>query len=599
MMTALLAVTALTLFCLGAGAAALRAAGLLGRLGRAEGLGWSFALGFGLLGWLIFWLALLGWLQPWAIAACCVLALPGLLALRDGKAERGAWSWRAWIVLAVLALIMALDGLEALAPPADADSLAYHFALPRRILDAGHLLFIERALDSASPQLVQMTYLAALALGGEQALTLWCMVSGWGIGLLTYGLARRHLPLDWSLALAAVVLSLPAMLYAGGTGQVEPRTAMFVLVAVVAAIEARTPGALAPALVAGLACGFLVASKYTGLLPAFVCGVAVLSGRNGIRGALVFGVALLLMGGQWYGWNAWNTGDPVFPLLYGRIAYTPQTAWNGAQAAYMAASLSPMELGVPRSAFWLLAYPVVATLQGHPVFESGRTGFGLLGLLLLPLAVAAAWRRRERLAGHPLTATALVILVTYGLWFFLGPSQRVRHLLPLLPPLLVALLAAARSAARHWRFGASLWLGMAVVLALQLAGAGVFSVKFARYLAQGRDRDAFLAANVNFYALAQWLNTHMGPDDRVLLPVREIDYLVRVPMLQANPYIQSEVEIRPDSTDPRRFLAQLRAHGITRVVAGPQSSFGSGAEVPDLLSWQLVEMGCAAPPRRW
>ena len=68
------------------------------------------------------------------------------------------------------------------------------------MLAAGRLEFVPRAIDGAVPLLIQMTYVPALGLGGEHALTLWTQVSGWGLGLLIYKACRRHLDAPWSLA---------------------------------------------------------------------------------------------------------------------------------------------------------------------------------------------------------------------------------------------------------------------------------------------------------------------------------------------------------------------------------------------------------------
>lgn len=591
----------------GGGAALLAALGLSARLGRFEFLGWAFALGYGLLGWVMFPLAALGWLAPWQIAATCAVGLAGLPLLRRGglaaphaggapHADGAPW-WRVAPLLLLLAGLMALDGIEALAPPADADSLAYHYALPRRMLEAGHLLFVERALDAASPQLTQMTLAAALALGGERAMTLWSMVSGWGIGLLVFGLARRHLPLDWSLALAAATLSLPAMLYAGGTGQVEPRTAMFLLVAAVASGRATRHDSVAWALAAALAAGFFAASKYTGLLPATVCFVILAARTRHWRPLAAYAAAGLAAAWQWYGWNWWNTGDPIFPMLFGHLPYAPGTAWSAEQARYMAESLMPMELGVPRSLGWLFAYPLSATFAGHPAFESGRTGLGPLAVLLAPLALGGAWVHRRRLTAQPLTWALVVVALCYLLWFFLGPSQRVRHLLPLVPVLLVVLAVAAHRLAATVSLGGATWAALAFALAVQAAGQGVFALKFVRPLLAGGDRDSFLAANVNYYELAQWLNHDLGPATKILLPVREIDYLVTRPIFHANRYVQSVVDLRPEADDPERFLRQLRRQNIDVVVAGPASGFAGGGETPERLSRALVAAGCASGPQ--
>src|SRR3546814_20281685 len=83
------------------------------------------------------------------------------------------------------------DLLEALSPPADADTSAYHFALPKYFVQLGGLEFVPRAVDGAIPMLIHMPYVPVLALGGELALTLWAGISGWAGILLVRSDARR------------------------------------------------------------------------------------------------------------------------------------------------------------------------------------------------------------------------------------------------------------------------------------------------------------------------------------------------------------------------------------------------------------------------
>ena len=69
----------------------------------------------------------------------------------------------------VLALVLIFDLFEALAPPADADTMAYHFAIPKNFLRAGGIYFIPRVTDGAIPLLLHMTFIPPMALGGELA----------------------------------------------------------------------------------------------------------------------------------------------------------------------------------------------------------------------------------------------------------------------------------------------------------------------------------------------------------------------------------------------------------------------------------------------
>ena len=192
-----------------------------------------------------------------------------------------------------------------------------------------------RALDGAVPLLVQMTYVPALGLGGERALTLWTFVSGWGLAALFYTVCRRHLDITWSLAAVLVLVTTPAVVFGAGSGQVEARLAMFAAVAAIATASALGTGRLRYAALAGLAAGFFMGGKYTGLFFVAATGVVLLARRGWLIRGAVFAGAALVAGGQWYGWNWYNTGDPVFPLLFGWLDYGDNGYWDADHAALL------------------------------------------------------------------------------------------------------------------------------------------------------------------------------------------------------------------------------------------------------------------------
>jgi len=578
----------LTAGTLGGGALLLRALGCLGRLPVGERPAWAFAAGFGLLGWAMFFLALAGALSPWAVGGLCALGLAGLPLLG------GAWRVEAridrwgWALLTLLAMLAGLDLIEAMAPPADADSLAYHFAIPKEVLAAGHLIFFPRAVDGAIPLLCQMTYLAALDLGGERGMTLWCAVSGWGAAALLFALARRRMDFNAALALTLVWQTVPLVVAAAGSGQIEVRLAMFATTAAFAAAEASGKGGWRFAALAGLFGGFLAASKYPGLFIVAAVGLALAARPGRVGNSLAFGLAVAVAGCQWYGWNWWNTGDPVFPMLFGKIAYRDGVPWNAAQQTFMASAFFGSEKLVPQNLWWLLAYPFKATLEAQPVFESGRTGLGPAPLLLLPFAVAGLALRRGRMAS--LAVPAAIVALTYAAWFLFGPSQRVRHLAPLLPTLLLVMGASALPATKRLPvLSRPLAAATAMVLLLQTAGAGIYSLNYLRHLLGSEGRDAFLERNVSGYDLAHWLNGHLVSDDRVAVQQRQLNYYLDVPYFYVHGYDQAEIEIRPESLDPMVFWQQLRRANITHLAANLEAPGNGGF---DRLATQLTDSGC-------
>lgn len=566
-MSSLIASLLVVAACLGGGALVLWATRTLDGRPAAERLTMAFALGVGVLGWLGFFAALGGYLDPVSLILICVFLAPGALLLRGRSPDAAALPLDAWgkILSAAIAVALAFDLLEGISPPADADSMAYHFALPKLFLAEGRLIFVPRAADGAVPLLQQMTYMTALGIGGERALTLWSMFSGWGAAALIFAISRRHLEVNWSLAVALAFLTTPAVVFGGGNGQIEVTNAMFTLAAAVAVADALATGRINYAVLAGLLAGFFAGSKYPGLVVAFACGLTVLFQRRWLVHGAVLSAAFLVVGSQWYVWNWWHTGDPLFPMLFGLIEYRQGFPWNQAQQAMFQGIMESK--GVPTNIWWLFLYPFKATLDALPQFQSLRIGFGPYVLVMLPLAAIAMWRRRERLMRSPLLAYGAICAIAYALWFFLLPSQFVRHFLPLYPLLLICVTTAAqRAVAGRAELLKPAVGGMAAVLLIQAAGHGLFTVNYARHVLTGEDRDTFLERNLSGYAIVKWINQNLTPADRVLIPYRQLIYLIDVPTFTVQVGQQAVIELRPDNVNAALLWKQLRGQGITHVV---------------------------------
>ncbi|MDA1090948.1 MAG: glycosyltransferase family 39 protein [Proteobacteria bacterium] len=596
-MTALAVLVLEITACLGLGAVVLRLLNLLATLKRSELLPWSFAIGYGALGWLLFFAGVAGKFSVLPLAALLGLGTFGLVALRgvlpppDEYSERTPLGPFDFALLAALAIALVFDLLEGLAPPADADSLAYHFALAKQFIAEERLFFVERALDGAVPLLNQMTYVPALALGGEKGLTLWTMVSGWAATALLFSVCRRYLDRRWSLAIAVIFLTTPTVVYGGGSGQVEVRNTMFAIIAAFSVARAVTTDDLRHAALAGVAVGFFMAGKYIGLLFALSCGLAILLQRRWFMYGFVLTIVAFVAGGQWYVWNAIHTGDPFFPLLFEVLGNTAVPFWNHEQHATLQRYFLESEQAVPTNILWLVLYPFVAALSGYPQFESGRTGFGPFILLVLPLALAGAWQYRERIKQHPLLIVASITLLFYAFWFLIGSSQRVRHLMPVLPLALLILTFAAHRWARAHGLLNLLMAATLITVGIQLAGSAVFSLNYVRHFISGETRQAFLHRNVSGYDIVPWVNQNLTSDDRLYLHSRQLNYLLRVPYFYAHTHQESWVDTRPEASDPSKFLHQLRKLGITHLLVAP----GQAIEPPDkgLNQWRpLLRAGC-------
>ena len=144
-----------------------------------------------------------------------------------------------------------------------------------------------------------------------------CLVAAWCIG-------RPYRAAPWSLALAALALSVPALHDQAGEARNDIVGTFFLLAAAAVALSQRkrssnwqageTAFALGPVVVVGLAAGLAAGTKLNFLLPAavLVVGIAVVAPRGARRRTLVAGgLAALAGGGYWYLRNLAHTGNPL------------------------------------------------------------------------------------------------------------------------------------------------------------------------------------------------------------------------------------------------------------------------------------------------
>lgn len=594
-MTSLAAVGLLIAACVGAGSAILALFKIDLRPSGVEHAAWSFALGLGTVGWFIFFPAMAGRLDVVTLIVVLTVLASGIFLPsphRPRSLKALPLTPVEWLLVAGLMVSFGMSMLEGISPPTDADSLAYHFALPKQFLIEGQLAFVPRALDGATPLLIHMTYTAALGLGGEKALTLWVTISGWGAGALLYSIARRHLDRSIAGLLALSYMTIPVLVYGAGSGQVETRLAIFAMVAMWSAARAVVRGRLADAGLAGLASGFFLASKLTGILFVVCCGAVLLFSRRRFAFVGIFAAVVAISGFQWYAWNWANSGDPLFPLLFKYLGVSDPALWNARQDELFHSAWNLGELPLAQTLWGAILYPVLATFDPVPGFEAGRVGWGPLPMLLVPFFVAGVARFWRDVAKSDLACVFLVASLFYLIWFLFGPSQRVRHLAPIMPGALIVLTVVA------WRWAASATasrpLAAAFVLTavLQIVGQGVYSVRYAAELLRDETRESFLNRYVLAAAPIAWVNSHLPPDSRILNQTRHNTYLVDRWTFYAHPVHQAVVNLRPDATAQTLFadLSRLR---ITHIISIGDPKNVSGPVSLSYLANALIDAGCA------
>ena len=250
-------------------------------------------------------------------------------------------------------------------------------------------------------------------------------------------------------------------------------------------------------------------------------------------------------------------------MLYGWLPYRPEAAWDGTMTERMRSVFDPeIEAPLRHSLANLFAFPVLATLLPLPQFEAGRVGMGPIFFQLCPFVLMGGWSMRKTAGFRSLLIAGGVVGLVYSLWFMLGPSQRVRHLLPLYAPALaIGGIVAFNCGLRSVVAGAVI-----LTLGLQLAGDGFASIKYMKYFYKGETRDEFLAENVSDWAIVTWANHNLSKTDKLFNGQRQLGYLFDIPNFLNDSRFQGQIRDFNAAKDPDGFFRQMLAQGITVMV---------------------------------
>ncbi len=445
---ALAAFLAAHLLALAVLAATVWAAGSLARRafageGWAERLALPAALGLAVLAHLGFLLGALGLLRHGVLIA--VLALVHIAGFSVWRGVwRGAWperialEWR-WIALGGLIALGALAPVFVLAlyPPAAFDETMYHLPFARAFAVSGGLPAMPALRFPVFPALAELLFAETLLLAGDVATHLVSLVAVLATAGLLVAWGRRAFspPAGWLAA--ALYLGNPIVVSLAGTDYVEPLLTLFVTGALFAAWSFRQSGEGAGArawlLLAAVFAGSAAGVKYLGLFFAAAVFVDLAAGRPRpaarLAGLLLFALAACAVLAPTYARIAAHTGNPIFPYLPGVFGSTP---WDPIALKPLADIVAPETL----VRFVRLPWDVVfhrSAVGRHPPFSP-------LYLLGLPLLLAGAFRdaRVRRLLALPLVWAAVFLFL---------PADS-RYLVPILPPLSLALAAVLGSSLR-------------------------------------------------------------------------------------------------------------------------------------------------------
>jgi hypothetical protein len=493
-----------------------------------------------------------------AVGLCLAAALAvfGLWVRRSGL-RLGMPIW----ALALLLPLLVLPAIAATAPPHEWDEVAYGAALPRDYAAAGRFFYnADYGPYSAFPSNYEALTTATIVLARDvipaRGLT---VLMALGLAAIAAHLSRL-LGVSWPGALlaATLVLSAEALVTSIPTGKNDVANAFFqslALLAVAGYAARRDLGSLA---LGGFFLGTALGVKYSSLQFAFCIAPLtvglVLAGPGRLYQRLrrvgIFAIVTLATALPWYVRNYVLFDNPFFPFLNELLS-----AHNGFTAQHSAITREMFSGWLGYS--WSAGTP-------RDFLSNVAQGFGWVPVLLsVPGLIAAALRRRSAAAvflGVALLSSALLTLFA-GYWL-------PRYFLTLL---VLACVFTALAVAEVLRVAERMLGRRAAVVALVLLVAAVGGGSLRWQWNTGRrlvrdvvhlKRQDFLRTRVRYWAVADWANCNLGPEERIGMGVNvQPFYYLQRPYFHIHP--MTEKGNLQSLETPEQFLQAFRDLGLS------------------------------------
>ncbi|QDT54440.1 hypothetical protein Pan44_24730 [Caulifigura coniformis] len=238
------------------------------------------------------------------------------------------------ICLAAMTPFLLAMILGSLLPSTDFDVKAYHLVGPKEWFQAGRITFLPHNVYTSFPFLTEMLLLSTMVLSGDWwtgAIAGQLVLAAFGplAAIVVFQLAARFSRTAGWLA-AFIYMSTPWVVRISIIAYVEGALAAYLAASLAAFLVSRDHNeqCLRWTAVCGLFAGSAASCKYPGVISALIpFGLAVVweGWRSGtgqrmkaaVLGGLVFSAAGLAAFGPWLLKNVIQTGNPVYPLLWG------------------------------------------------------------------------------------------------------------------------------------------------------------------------------------------------------------------------------------------------------------------------------------------
>jgi hypothetical protein len=188
--------------------------------------------------------------------------------------------------------------------------------------------------------------------------------------------------------------------------------------------------------------------------------------------------------------------------------------------------------------------------------------------LLLPGGLFGLWHYRRRFKDSLLFKFSIPAAMYYVLWFLIPSNQMTRHLLPIYPIMLISATVIIYHLAIEMKqkWGHLLWkMSSIICILIGLGIQSLFMINYVKFHFLQETRDSFYSRNIGSYNVVQWINKNLTSSDRVVNPIRYLNYLIEVPYFYLK--ISSQILIDTHSSaSTERIIGQLNAEDVSHII---------------------------------
>ncbi len=522
-----------------------------------ECFAFAFALGFGLLAYLIYFIGLIGMMNLPTLTgvgiflSVCLTRYILMIAKWCGGVLKESFELYkkdpvSCLLLIIAVFVFMLGYFLTQVPPTAHDAMSYHLTIPKSFARDGGVYYYPYLTNSLFPFLIQMFYMLAIIVKKPELSQAFHMLTGFGCFMGVFAIGLKWRGLRTALTAGLIFILTPGIFNQMVIPYNDVALSFFALFAVYSFFNAMDDQwKLKWWALAGVFSGFALSVKYLAVLHIFIMFIfsayfllskKITFGKL-LRGLIVFCSIALLFSAIWYlrGWI--YERNPFYPFFSG--------IFGGTAKEY---DLSKAGMGKGVLDFFLVLW---RSTMFPDKFGGSWARLGPVFLICVPFYV---WVGVTDLKSRKYIVFSVLSIL---LWF--GLSQNLRFLFPAVPFLSLLSAAVLVEVGGVFIFLMLLQLGMAVY----------HGMPDYRYLFGMETKDQYLARNERTWAVSNWVNSNIAVSEKIL--VDESRFFYFDPPVIREPQFWKKTKYDSDLATMQKFLGQ---EGISYMVLLDQERTG-------------------------